>query len=106
MIGGTGADTFKFAELGSTDRDTIADYEFAAGDQVDLSSILDATGINDTNINGYIRLLETGPDITIQIDATGNGGFEGGDVATLSGAAAAADPVRVLFSGQQHNLVS
>ena len=38
LIGGTGADTFKFAELGSTDRDTIADYEFAAGHQVDLSA--------------------------------------------------------------------
>ena len=110
LAGGTGADTFKFAEMGSAHVDSVTDYNYAEGDRVDLSGLLDATGINDGNMSSYLHLLEVGSNIVVQVDTTGSGNFSGGthDVAMLVGIATAGstDPVHVYFSGHVHGLVS
>ena len=110
LAGGAGADTFKFAELGSANSDIVVDYNFTEGDRIDLSGLLDATGINDGNMSSYLHLLEVGSNIVVQVDTTGSGNFTGGthDVATLVGIATAGntDPVHVYFSGHVHGLIS
>jgi hypothetical protein len=109
LAGGAGTDTFKFAAMGSANVDTVVDYNFIVGDQIDLSDLLDATGINDGNISSYIHLTQIGSNIIIQVDTAGTGTFTGGshDVATLVGigTTGATDPVRVHFSGHDHGLM-
>jgi Ca2+-binding RTX toxin-like protein len=108
LAGGTGADTFKFAEIGSAHADTVADYNYTEGDRIDLSGLLDGTGINDGNMSSYLHLVESGSNIIVQVDTAGGGNFTGGthDVATLVGVATAgSDPVRVSFGGHDHGMI-
>jgi Ca2+-binding RTX toxin-like protein len=108
LVGGAGADTFNFAELGAANRDMVVDYSFTEEDVVNLSSLLDGTAINEGNFGNYVRLLESGSDIIVQVDLAGTGAFKGGsrDVATLVGAETAGiDPVLVHFSSHNHALL-
>ena len=110
LTGRAGADTFKFAEMGSANSDIVTDYNYAEGDRIDLSGLLDGTGINDGNMSSYLHLLESESNIVVQVDTIGSGNFTSGthDVATLVGIATSGntDPVRVFFSGHDHGLVS
>ena len=109
FTGGAGADTFKFAEMGSAGADTVTDYNYSEGDHIDLSGLLDATAINDSNMCGYIHLLESGSNIVVQVDTAGNGEFSGGthDVVALVGInPVGADPVRIFFGGHDHLLTA
>ena len=97
LSGGLGADTFALAHTGSGNVDTIVDYSFAEGDVLDLSELLEANfGVGD-NPNDFVRLQQSGSDVTVQVNTDGVGG-DWANVAVLSGyATAGSDPVKVLL---------
>ncbi|WP_240233121.1 DUF5801 repeats-in-toxin domain-containing protein [Devosia lacusdianchii] len=105
LTGGAGVDTFKFAESGTTNADSIEDFlTGAAGDVVDLSDLLSGLSGNLTDnvrfeyANGATRQLDSGSavpaqdgDVTIQVN-TGSGWQ---DVATIQ------DTINNLTSGSE-----
>jgi Ca2+-binding RTX toxin-like protein len=108
LYGGAGADTFVFAEFGSKHRDTIFDYNFAEGDVIDLSALLDANFIASSLVSDFVRLTVSGDNLLLQIDANGTaGGAKFADVAVLSGySTAGVDQVLVQFEQQAHILAA
>jgi Ca2+-binding RTX toxin-like protein len=107
-FGGAGADTFVFAESGSKNRDTIFDYNFAEGDAIDLSALLDANFNESSLVSDFVRLTLSGNDLLLQIDANGAAsGAKFVDVAILSGySTAGIDQVLVQFEQQAHILAA
>jgi Ca2+-binding RTX toxin-like protein len=90
LRGGEGADTFVFAESGSKHKDTIFDYDFAAGDRIDLSALLDANFGPSSVVSDFVRLTASGSNLLLQIDGNGTaGGVTFVDVAVFSAAATA-----------------
>jgi serralysin len=86
VTGGDGADRFVFAHSGSTNRDVILDYDFAEGDIIDLSALLDAAFEPTSNTADFVRLTVSGSDVIVQVDSNGAaGGSIWSDVAILSG---------------------
>ncbi len=84
LEGGGGADTFKLSMMDGT-VDTIADFNAAEGDILDVSDLV--TVAEGDAISDYIRLEEDGEGNTVlQVDTSGSGedeNFE--DVAVLQG---------------------
>ncbi len=85
---------------------TIESY--LAGDRLDLSALLDASFVEGDDVANYVRLQESGADITVQVDV---GGLADGenfvDVVTLVGYGTSnADIVRAVFAGQEQQLSS
>jgi Ca2+-binding RTX toxin-like protein len=108
LYGGAGADTFVFAESGSKNRDTIFDYNFAEGDVIDLSALLDANFNESSLVSDFVRLTVSGDNLLLQVDANGTaGGAKFADVAVLSGySTAGIDQVLVQFEQQAHILAA
>lgn len=108
LHGGASANTFVFAESGSKNRDTIFDYNFAEGDAIDLSALLDANFNESSLVSDFVRLALSGNDLLVQIDANGTaGGASFADVAVLSGySTAGVDQVLVQFEQQAHILAA
>ena len=81
---------------------------FAERDSLDLSELLDANFAAGDNVDDFIRLQESGSDITVQVDTSGpSGGANFVDVVTLVGYGTSnADIVRAVFSGQEQQLAS
>ncbi|MBO6719225.1 MAG: tandem-95 repeat protein [Rhizobiaceae bacterium] len=111
LTGGTGADTFVIdpsSALLPGSADTILDYSFVDGDQIDLNSLLDAAfGANpipNAEIPNYVRLAQAGSNVNVQVDADGTGtGSNWVDVAVLQGyGTAGADTVKILFDDTEH----
>ncbi|MHC2017818.1 calcium-binding protein [Methylobacterium sp. CM6247] len=93
LYGRTGADTFVFKDVTDSDvavggRDIIKDFDFAAGDRIDLSAI-DANGAQDGNQSfdfvgtdafsgeaGELRMKFGGGNTLIQGDTNGDGGAD------------------------------
>ena len=81
LTGGDGADTFV---LGSIDiADIITDYDFAEGDAIDLTALLDISG---GNINNYVRVADNGAGLVdeLQIDDTGGNFANAGNIETVA----------------------
>jgi T1SS-143 domain-containing protein len=108
LSGGRGADTFFFSASGASNVDSIIDYSFVDGDQIDLNDLLDAAfGPSDipvAEIPNHVRLTQSGADITVQVDTDGTtGGANWIDVTILRGyGTAGADPVKILFDDTEH----
>jgi len=73
LTGGAGADTFV---LDGASQDVVYDFTAGAG-----GDVLDLTGITLTNYGGgnvfntgHARLVQTGPNLLLQVDADGTGG--------------------------------
>ncbi len=102
LSGSAGADSFVFAESGAGNVDTVLDYSFVDGDRVVLSSLLDAAFGVGSNISDFVHLVQSGANITVQVDANGTaGGASFVDVGVLSSTGTAGnDPIRLFFEGQ------
>jgi VCBS repeat-containing protein len=99
LSGGIGADRFVLAETGAADGATIVDYSFVDGDTLDLSSLLDAAFDVGEPVSDFVRGVQSGSNILIQVDVDG-GGDSFADVATLTGyGTSSPDIVRVTFEG-------
>jgi hypothetical protein len=73
---------------------------------LDLSALLDANFGASSNVADFVRVTQTGSNVTVQVDpdgAAGGANFSG--VAILSGHGTAnPDPVLVYFAGANHTL--
>ena len=104
LAGGTGADTFIFAETAAVNSASIVDYSFVDGDTIDLSPLLDAGFITGQPVSDFVRGVQSGSSIILQVDLNG-GGDSFVDVATLTGYGTnSPDLVRVRFEGTDHVL--
>ena len=82
--------------------DSIVDFSFVDGDTIDLSALLDAAFSTGQPISGFVRALQSGSSIVVQVDTNG-GANSFADVATLTGYGTnSADLVRVTFEGLNH----
>jgi VCBS repeat-containing protein len=105
LSGGIGADRFVLAETGAADGATIVDYSFVDGDTLDLSSLLDAAFDVGEPVSDFVRGVQSGSNILIQVDVDG-GGDSFADVATLTGyGTSSPDIVRVTFEGADQVLL-
>jgi Ca2+-binding RTX toxin-like protein len=85
LTGGAGADTFHFRDIGPASVDTITDFSVAQGDRLDLSGLLDVHAIA-SHVSDYVRFVDSGSDLSVQIDTDGTaGGATWTDVAILTG---------------------
>ena len=105
LSGGIGADRFVFAETGALNSDNIVDYSFVDGDTIDLSALLDPDFDAGQPISDFVRLVQSGSNITVQVDIDG-GANSFADVATLTSyGTSSPDIVRVTFEGADHTLL-
>jgi Ca2+-binding RTX toxin-like protein len=105
LAGGTGADRFTFAQTGSANSDTIVDYSFVDGDTIDLSALLDAAFVTGQPISDFVRGVQSGSSIILQVDIDG-GGNSFVDVATLASyGTSSPDLIRLTFAGTDHVLL-
>jgi Ca2+-binding RTX toxin-like protein len=117
LLGGAGNDTltsggardlFVFTESGVGDVDEILDYSSSDGDIVDISALLNSQFGPADNPADFARIIQSGSDVTVQIDADGaTGGENWTNVAVLSNYGTAGVDlvnVNVLFEGTNHQL--
>jgi Ca2+-binding RTX toxin-like protein len=105
LAGGTGEDHFTFAEAGFANSDNIVDYSYVEGDTLDLSALLDAAFVAGQPISDFVRGVQFGSSIVVQVDIDG-GGNSFVDVATLTGYGTNnPDLVRVTFEAADHVLL-
>jgi hypothetical protein len=87
---------------------TITDNHATDNDVLDLSALLDANFGASSNVADFVRVTQTGSNVTVQVDpdgAAGGANFSG--VAILSGHGTAnPDPVLVYFAGANHTLTA
>jgi hypothetical protein len=104
LSSGRGADTFAFQHTGNPDM--IVDYSFVDGDKIDLSALLDAEFGGGDLVADFVRLQQSGSNVTVQVDVNGtDGGANWADVATLVGYGTSnADLVKVAFESADHTL--
>lgn len=74
LTGGSGADTFVFGGTGASNLDHIVDFSAAEGDKIDLQALLDANFNSGSDIKDFVRLEQSGSDITVQVDTDGSAG--------------------------------
>ncbi|PWY39894.1 VCBS domain-containing protein [Pseudomonas sp. RW409] len=84
LSGGAGADMFAYLNA-NEGGDHILDYNFAEGDTLDLSTLLNANFVSGTSqVADFVQLAQSGSDITVQVDPDGaNNGKHFVDVAVL-----------------------
>src|SRR5262249_30574848 len=106
LAAGGGAVRFDFSESGPSDVDTITDFSNSAGDVIDTSNLLDANFGAGSVVSDFVRLVQAGSNVTVQVDTDGTGsGATWSDVAVLSNyGTAGADLVNVYFAGANHQL--
>jgi len=112
LSGGAGADIFRWGAepAGTANADRILDYNFAEGDKLDLSSLLDANFVPGTTpINNFVQVQQSGNDIVVSVDSTGSHNFAASTAQTytLVGLATAGpDPVKIYFETADHTFTA
>jgi len=75
LTGGAGADRFVFEDATVFDAvDTIEDFSQAEGDVIDVSDILVGYTFGVSDINDFVRFVDSGADTVLEIDANGTVG--------------------------------
>ncbi|AZD00718.1 VCBS domain-containing protein [Pseudomonas chlororaphis] len=103
-----GADVFAYLNA-NEGGDHILDYNFAEGDTVDLSTLLNANFVSGTShVADFVQLAQSDSDITVQVDPDGaNNGKHFVDVAVLDHAGTPSpDLVRTWFGEADHTLTA
>ncbi|WP_157223912.1 Ig-like domain-containing protein [Afipia broomeae] len=102
------ADTFALPASTLGHADTILNFNNAEGDKIDLSALLDQVFAPSSNVENFVHLAQSGNDVTVQVDTTGQGNFAGGshDVAVLAGFAGTShgDIINATFASTEHQL--
>lgn len=86
LSGGAGADTFMFrsGEFGVANADNISDYNFAQGDKIDLTDLLNALYAG-AQTSAAVQLVDgAGGNVTVQVDTNTGVGTNWQNVATLT----------------------
>ncbi|MGR6737444.1 VCBS domain-containing protein [Pseudomonas chlororaphis] len=108
LSGGAGADMFAYLNA-NEGGDHILDYNFAEGDTLDLSTLLNANFVSGTSqVADFVQLAQSGSDITVQVDPDGtNNGKHFVDVAVLDHIGTPnPDLVRTWFGEADHTLTA
>ncbi|POA67592.1 VCBS domain-containing protein [Pseudomonas sp. GW531-T4] len=108
LSGGAGADMFAYLNA-NEGGDHILDYNFAEGDTLDLSTLLNANFVSGTSqVADFVQLAQSGSDITVQVDPDGaNNGKHFVDVAVLDHIGTPGpDLVRTWFGEADHTLTA
>ncbi|AZE03627.1 VCBS domain-containing protein [Pseudomonas chlororaphis] len=108
LSGGAGADMFAYLNA-NEGGDHILDYNFAEGDTLDLSTLLNANFVSGTSqVADFVQLAQSGSDITMQVDPDGaNNGKHFVDVAVLDHIGTPnPDLVRTWFGEADHTLTA
>ncbi|AMS18391.1 type I secretion protein [Pseudomonas chlororaphis] len=108
LSGGAGADMFAYLNA-NEGGDHILDYNYAEGDTLDLSTLLNANFVSGTSqVADFVQLAQSGSDITVQVDPDGaNNGKHFVDVAVLDHAGTPSpDLVRTWFGEADHTLTA
>ncbi|XVO83062.1 VCBS domain-containing protein [Pseudomonas chlororaphis] len=108
LSGGAGADMFAYLNA-NEGGDHILDYNFAEGDTLDLSTLLNANFVSGTSqVADFVQLAQSGSDITVQVDPDGaNNGKHFVDVAVLDHIGTPnPDLVRIWFGEADHTLTA
>ncbi|WP_421666938.1 VCBS domain-containing protein [Pseudomonas chlororaphis] len=108
LSGGAGADVFAYLNA-NEGGDHILDYNYAEGDTVDLSALLNANFVSGTSqVTDFVQLAQSGSDITVQVDPDGaNNGKHFVDVAVLDHTGTPGpDLVRTWFGEADHTLTA
>ncbi|MDH4655279.1 cadherin-like domain-containing protein, partial [Pseudomonas sp. BN606] len=101
LIGGGGTDLFRFNSLSEAE-DRISDYSAAQGDKLDFSGLL-GTSLLPQAIANYVKAVQVGSDISVQVDVDGNGaGATFVEVVTITGV----QQVTATFGGGDHIIPS
>ncbi|MBD2838524.1 cadherin-like domain-containing protein [Pseudomonas sp. JM0905a] len=101
LTGGNGADLFRFNNLSEAE-DRILDYSAAQGDKLDFSGLL-GNSVLPQAIANYVKAVQVGGDISVQVDVDGNGaGATFVDVVTITGV----QQVTAIFGGGDHIIPS
>ncbi|WP_036997818.1 VCBS domain-containing protein [Pseudomonas chlororaphis] len=106
LSGGAGADVFAYLNA-NEGGDHILGYNYAEGDTLDLSTLLNANFVSGTSqVADFVQLAQSGSDITVQVDPDGaNNGKHFVDVAVLDHASTPShDLVRTWFGEADHTL--
>ncbi|MFH1517654.1 MAG: type I secretion C-terminal target domain-containing protein, partial [Pseudomonadota bacterium] len=109
LVGGKGADTFVFSQSGSANVDHIVDYSHAEGDKIDLQGLLNTNFDPGSDINNFVKLTQSGNNITVAVDTSGAAGGAGGanweNVCILDNyGTSGEDPLTILIDGTDHHL--
>jgi hypothetical protein len=106
LTAGGGSVRFDISESGPSNVDTIVDYSASAGDLIDVSNLLDVNFGAGSVETDFVRLVQTGPDITVQVDTDGPAaGATWSDAVVLSNyGTAGVDLVNVYFASATHQL--
>ncbi|MBP5078223.1 type I secretion C-terminal target domain-containing protein, partial [Pseudomonas chlororaphis] len=108
LSGGAGADVFAYLNA-NEGGDHILDYNYAEGDTLDLSTLLNANFVSGTSqVADFVQLAQSGSDITVQVDPDGaNNGKHFVDVAVLDHTGTPSpDLVRTWFGEADHTLTA
>ena len=108
LSGGAGADVFAYLNA-AEGGDTILDYNFAEGDGLDLSALLNANFVSGSSqTSDFVQLVQSGSDVTVQVDTDGTAnGTNFADVAVLANSGTTgADLVRTWFGDADHTLTT
>ncbi|PZW92567.1 putative secreted protein (type I secretion substrate), partial [Pseudomonas sp. 478] len=108
LSGGAGADVFAYFNV-NEGGDHILDYNFAEGDTVDLSALLNANFVNGTSqVSDFVQLAQSGSDVTVKVDVDGAAnGTNFADVAVLANTGTSGtDLVRTWFGEADHTLTA
>jgi Ca2+-binding RTX toxin-like protein len=104
LTGNGGADNFIFSEAGDLHADTITDYNATEGDKLNLSSLLDASFDQNDLVAEFVRLVNDGTSVKVEVDIDGAGAADWAAVATLSNYHVEGNKVLVEFENQVHQL--
>ncbi len=94
--GGAGNDVFA---LNAIDGDVDTIHDFAAGDSINISDVLDSYDPLNDDIADFVRLVQVGADTQIQINADGDVGGAFVNAALILGGAGTTDIAALINSG-------
>ncbi|NWL80573.1 RTX toxin, partial [Pseudomonas taiwanensis] len=101
LTGGNGADLFRFNNL-SEGEDRILDYSAAQGDRLDFSGLLGTSSLPEA-MGNYVKAVQVGTDISVQVDVNGStGGANFVELVTITGV----QQVTATFGGGDHIIPS
>ncbi|MDH4874586.1 cadherin-like domain-containing protein, partial [Pseudomonas sp. BN515] len=101
LTGGNGADLFRFNSLSEAE-DIISDYSALQGDKLDFSGLLGTSALPQAIAN-YVKAVQVGGDVSVQVDVDGNGaGATFVEVVTITGV----QQVTAIFGGTDHIIPS
>ena len=100
LEGDNGADQFVIAEIGLENVDTITDYRFSQDDFIDLSGLLDANFELTSSVADFVRVVQVGRNVSLQVDVNGPAGGVSWTEVAVSDNYDATDKVDVVFVGR------